>query len=226
MKYFRFARNALVPIKESISNHGLSKILFERSCKQARKRYAELGGEKSITVLAPNCIGGEIYHFLGLQFNSPLINASMKRLDFIKFCLSIDKYLELDPYISGHSYNGSPILTLEGPGVDRIDLRFVHDTDDKIVIDNWEKRKKRIIRNNCFIIMDNKDEHGKPLPDDIVEQINKFDCKKKIIFVANDTDLPNSKKIGVHQIQRYNYKKINGLYGFQNFFDFVSFLAR
>lgn len=215
----------LKKLKEKYINIGYNKQRFEKSKKIAREKYRELGGKDNITILSPNCIAAEIYNLLGLKFNSPTINGSMKRMDFLKFCINLEEYLKLEPYISGHS-NGHPILSLESNNLERIDIRFVHDIDDNTVLENWKRRKKRIIKDEIYIICDNKGVHGEELDDTYIEQINKVKSRKTIIFVASKKNFPNTYLLNKKQIKRYNYKKLNGLYGFQEFFDYVSFLAK
>lgn len=215
----------LKKIKEIYINTGSRKKRFETFKMEAQEKYKKLNGDKNITILSPNCIAGEIYSILGLKFNSPTINCSITRAGFINFCLNLDEYLKVEPYISGH--NGvHPILTLESKNLERIDMRFVHDDNDKTVIENWNKRKKRIIKDNMFIIMDNKDEKGEELPDELVKKINNVNTKKSIIFVSTKKDFENTFLITKKQAKKYNYKKLNGLYGFQEFFDYVDFFTR
>lgn len=215
----------LKKIKEIYVNSGPNKHRLENAKRIDRERYKKLGGKKDITILSPNCIAGEIYNLLGLKFNSPTINGSMKRLDFFKFCANLDGYLKIKPYISGHS-NGHPILSLESEELDKIDIRFVHDDDDDIVLENWNRRKKRIIKDEIYIICDNKDVHGRELDDEAVKKINDVKSKKTIIFVSSNKDFPNTYLLSKKQIKRYNYKNLNGLYGFQDFFDYVDFLTK
>lgn len=220
----KFLHESLKKIKEVYVNIGLNKIRLENSKKNAQKMYKERNGNENITILSPNCIAGEIYNLLGLKFNSPTINCSIKRLDFIEFCCKLEQYLNIKPVISGHSA-GHPILTLEGSGLKRIDIKFVHDVDDNVVLDNWEKRKKRISMDNLYIICDNKGITGEAIDNKELERINNVKSKKTIIFVTEKNPVKNTFVITNKQIKKYNYKKLNGLYGFQDFFDYVSFLA-
>lgn len=215
----------LKKLKEIYVNSGLNKRRLENAKKIDRERYKKLGGKENITILSPNCIAGEIYSLLGLKFNSPTINGSMKRKDFFKFCSNLDEYLKIEPYISGHS-NGHPILSLKSNELDKIDIRFVHDNNDDIVLENWNRRKKRIIKDEIYIICDNKGIYGEELDDGEVKKINNVKSKKTIIFVSRNKDFPNTYLLSKKQIKRYNYKKLNGLYGFQEFFDYVEFLTK
>ena len=50
---------------------------------------------KDFTILTDTCIGGVIYHELGLQFLSPTINLWMHDKDFYKFVNNLGYYLAL-----------------------------------------------------------------------------------------------------------------------------------
>ena len=45
------------------------------------------------TLISQNCIGGVLYHDLGLQFLSPTINAFIPEPDFVKFVLDLRHYM-------------------------------------------------------------------------------------------------------------------------------------
>ena len=40
---------------------------------------------KDFTIISHNCVGGVIYHDLGLKFNTPTINLFFMAKDFIKY---------------------------------------------------------------------------------------------------------------------------------------------
>ena len=47
----------------------------------------------NFSILASNCIGGVLYHELGMPFLSPFINMYVEPHDFIKFLKSPKEYL-------------------------------------------------------------------------------------------------------------------------------------
>lgn len=65
----------------------LAHRFYEKRCQKEYK------GPDDISILASNCIGGEIYHDLGLPFNSPTINLWMHQNDFLEFIKNLDFYL-------------------------------------------------------------------------------------------------------------------------------------
>ena len=58
-----------------------------------RKKMREALTNTAPTFLCPNCIGGILFHDLGLQFRSPTVNLMMFQTDFAKFVLNMDDYL-------------------------------------------------------------------------------------------------------------------------------------
>lgn len=58
-----------------------------------RKKMREALTNTTPTFLCPNCIGGILFHDLGLQFRSPTVNLMMLQTDFVKFVLNMEYYL-------------------------------------------------------------------------------------------------------------------------------------
>lgn len=59
-------------------------IINRNKKKRSARNSFDYDKNSNISIVAANCIGGEIYSVLGLQFSSPFINCSMKRNDFVK----------------------------------------------------------------------------------------------------------------------------------------------
>lgn len=55
--------------------------------KYRRKKMQSKLRNRNISFLTPNCLGGILYHDLGLEFMSPTINLMMTQKDFVKFIL-------------------------------------------------------------------------------------------------------------------------------------------
>lgn len=69
----------------------------------ARRRRLKMQSRltnQDITFLTPNCIGGILFHDLGLKFMSPTVNLMMTQTDFVKFVLNMDDYLKKNLYFS------------------------------------------------------------------------------------------------------------------------------
>jgi uncharacterized protein (DUF1919 family) len=105
---------------------------------------------RSATFLCPNCIGGHIFHDLGLQFLSPTINAFIPEPGFVKLVLNLRYYMEQGLVMRwGEEY---PIGTL-----DDVDIHFMHYETCKEAKEAWDKRKARINWDKIFVIGTDRD---------------------------------------------------------------------
>lgn len=68
----------------------LPQILFQRSQRRRLKN-------KDFSLLCGNCMGGYIYHQLGLKFTSPTINMMITNPDFMKLVMNPQHYMQLEP---------------------------------------------------------------------------------------------------------------------------------
>ncbi len=71
-------------------------IDYRRERFKYRKRLRNKN--KTPTIISNNCIGGIIYHDLGLEFMSPTINLFFKNEDFFTFLNDIEYYINQVPY--------------------------------------------------------------------------------------------------------------------------------
>lgn len=176
------------------------------------------------SILATNCIGGELYHFLGTEFTSPLIDTSVKRNEFAQLCTHLREYMDC-------AYDIVPtdrgfVLTLSGEGLPPVRVRFPHDKTEEIVREKWEKRKRRINYDKLVLVTDDQkmDESAYALFDQVP-------AWRKICLTARDRsreyDWCYQLKVyeGLEKTGHYNDKDWkNGLWLFVRYFDFVSFL--
>lgn len=93
---------------------------------------------EGFSVISQNCIGGVLYHDLGMQFLSPTINLFFREPDFVRFVLGLERYMNADLEMSwGEEY---PIGILGGDV--RIDFMHYHSCEE--ARKNWNERKKRL----------------------------------------------------------------------------------
>lgn len=114
---------------------------------------------KDFTIISANCIGGVIYHDLGLRFDSPTINLWFMAQDFLRFIKNLRYYLSLDNLmedVEETKKNNYPVGTL-GKGKKRIKIYFMHYPDFKTAREKWNLRKQRIHYDNLYIIMTDRD---------------------------------------------------------------------
>ena len=142
---------------------------------QLQKRIAKAVKDvnaEGISFISQNCIGGVLYHDLGLQFLSPTINAFIPEPGFVKLVLNLRHYMEQELIVRwGEEY---PIGTL-----DDVEIHFMHYDTCKEAKEAWDKRKARINWDKIFIIA--TDRNGF---DDAVFESWKRITYPKVLFTA------------------------------------------
>ena len=123
-------------------------FLRERYLKRLRKRLKN----QNPTVIADTCMGGLIYHNLGLRFTSPTINMWVSKSDYLTFLENLRGFLSVDiteVTDSGYSY---PVGDLSYGGKT---VRFYgnHYKTFEEFREKWNERKERVDYDNLFVIM-------------------------------------------------------------------------
>ena len=140
--------------------------------KRIKKYVSDINAE-GISFISQNCIGGVLYHDLGLQFLSPTINAFIPEPGFVKLVLNLRHYMEQELIIRwGEEY---PIGMLGD-----VEIHFMHYETCTAAKEAWEKRKKRINWNKVFVIGTDRDGFDA----DVYEQWKKVPYPK-ILFTAH-----------------------------------------
>ncbi len=128
---------------------------------------------KQPTIISCNCIGGILYHDLGLSFTSPTINLWMTTPDFITFCENLKYYLSL-PFVHDSQKSleqGYPVAALGD-----ITLYLMHYPSVEEAEKKWNERKSRMNMENIFVIACDRDNYTP----DILPRFNALPYKKKI----------------------------------------------
>lgn len=172
---------------------------------------------KNVSIICSNCIGGIIYHRLGMQFLSPTINLYINQSDFIKFAINLKEYLQ-ESLIFIETEHSFPVAKLGD-----ITIHFNHYKSEADARDSWEKRKKRINYQNLFVIMYDKDGVSK----EDLRKLKNINCKG-ICVISNSeySDLSYVVKIPVNmsdpkQRYRLDFNEYTGIRRFEKYFDYV-----
>lgn len=182
------------------------------------------GRDKDLSIIAANCIGGEIYHILGWQFCSPFINNSMGRHSFITMACHFKEYMQAPYRLERAAMGNGLCLILEPKELPEVPIRFPHDVNADVVKSNWERRVKRINYEKLVFICDDR---GLDLSDfeayDRVKAYKKVMLTSKEIGYAWATVLPS--RGGKSGASDYNYKDyLLGIWRFEkewNYYDFL-----
>lgn len=128
---------------------------------------------EGISFISQNCIGGVLYHDLGLQFLSPTINTFIPEPGFVKMVLNLRYYMEQELVMRwGEEY---PIGQLGD-----VEIHFMHYGTCKDAKDAWDRRKARINWDKIFILATDRDGF-----DEAVYESWKQISYPKILFTAH-----------------------------------------
>lgn len=201
------------------------KLAHKQYCEKLRKEYQ--GGEENITLLASNCIGGEIYYDLGLKFNSPTINLWMVQPDFLKLAKNLQYYIDLDLVFNDkleNKYN-CPVGLLGKNEKETIMLVFLHYKTREEAYSKWNERKKRINYDRIALLMSDRD--GITY-EDLIE-FGKIPCWRKVVFTYKDyPELVYTFRLeqekGKEYVRNYQIKKWNTFWRWESQFNCAKWL--
>ncbi|MGF0057460.1 DUF1919 domain-containing protein [Limosilactobacillus reuteri] len=202
------------------------KIITRLRQLRLRKKLQKQLNNKDFTIISSTCVGGKIYHDLGLKFTSPTINLWIGANDFLKFVKNLKYYLEsCDLREVKDTNEGHPVGAL-GEGNERIIIHFTHYPNFQIAKEKWNLRKKRVNYDKIYIFF--TDMNGGDSVD-IVKEFNKLPYKNKVMFTGKDlSSYSNTFFIkrccrDGHLGEWWNVDKKTGYYFYQQF-DYVKFL--
>ena len=172
------------------------------------------------TILCSNCMGGIVYHILRKKFLSPTINLRIDSKDFFKFLNNIDYYLSIPM-----DFHDEPKIPYPLGKLGDITIHFNHYHTREEATIKWNERIKRINWDNLFIITNDLDGVTK---EDILS-LKEYPCRNKIVFTYRHyKDIPYTHYVGNEErLKAILLKcKITGLYNFEKWFDYISFLNK
>ena len=177
--------NLFIEIKKEIEKLGIDKKIVPYKVltipKVDLKKYMEVINN-NVSIFANNCWGGLVYHRLGLQFRSPLINMFFHDEDYLKFLNNPQKYINTKLSLKKECFVEETQKSYPICKCDDILLYFNHSESFEEANNTWEKRKKRINWDNIFVMMytENKD---------VALDFSKLPYSKKVCFVPFQTDI-------------------------------------
>lgn len=128
------------------------------------------------SLLSSNCNGGVMCHDLGVQFRSQFVNLWMYCKDFVRYLSDLDYYNSIDEITflsheeNGHDY---PVGLIDG-----MKIFFVHYHSDEEAQQKWNERKKRINKDNLFVMM--SEQNGCTMED--LEAFDQLPFEHKVVF--------------------------------------------
>ena len=173
---------------------------------------------KDFSLFCPTCLGGMIYHRLGVQSRSPTVNLWMYQRDFLKMAMDLRRYMETELVFFEHEC-GYPTARL----ID-ITIFFNHSKTKEDARRDWNRRRERINYDNLFFIFY---EDGGITEEDILN-LESISCRNKLVLSDKKhpgikyvkTIKPSKRKYG----NRYIDKDWLGFTTFEKHFDYVGWL--
>lgn len=200
----------------------LNKIQLKRRNRLLIKQR-ELLKNKDFTLIANNCNGGVLSHELGLRFNSPLVNLFINTEDYVKYLNNFDYYNSLTLSFVTDDTKSYPIGKLDDVTID-----FVHYKSNEEAERKWEERKKRINKNNIFIIFTEqndcteqclKDFDNLPFENKVVFTYKKHDNIKSAFFVKKYENSSDGVTMFLDFEDRFSIKRNYDCFDFISWFN-------
>lgn len=186
--------------------------------KIVRKQNRERLVNDNFTILASNCIGGIIYHCLGKQFLSPTINLRISSNEFIKFLHNFDHYIN-----SEIVFDDTVNLPYPCGRIDDVHIHFNHSKTKTDALEKWETRKKRINKDNIYVLLNDLD----GVTESDIRSLKSLPVKNILVFTHKKyDDIPYTYYVGDEKKLKsiLGKSKLTGLYNFEYWFDYVSWL--
>lgn len=177
----------------------------------------------SPTLLCPNCLGGILFHDLGIRFNSPTINMMMMQKDFVKFVLNLQDFLNGSFEFFEHKTHKCPCAWLRTKSGEQIVVHFTHYHSEQDALEKWYSRSKRIDYSNMFVCLMERDS----LTRDEILALGQLSLKGLVVFTSQKyEDIPYALQIKEYEkdgevgnLLKKNY--LNGSRLYERYFDFV-----
>ena len=145
---------------------------------------------KSVTIISNNCIGGILYHDLGLKFNSPTINTLIYGDEFVEFVKNIKDYMNCE-LVYDQTSSQYPIGVLLPTNKKSIHIHFLHNNTFEEAKTDWDRRKNRVNYNNMFVIY----EHFNKFDNSIIEEFDKLNYHKVVFTHKKFKNIKSAKYI-------------------------------
>lgn len=161
------------------------RVFIPLLAKTRRKKLNNL----DFTIISNNCWGGVVYEYFGLEKKSPTIGAYFYADDYIRFIKDIKKYtttpmVMIKPTESKHFLDLQEKKQLDIPigKIEDVEIYFLHYKDPLVVKEKWERRCERINYKNLIV----KFSFMGDCTDEMIEEFDKLDFKKKVLFVTKE----------------------------------------
>lgn len=204
-----------MPIIKKIKN--LIREHHPVSASMMRKMRANIRN-RGASFLCPNCIGGHLFHDMGLQFRSPTVNLMLFQPDFVKFVGNMDYYLAQELRFFRHPEHEFPCARL-----DDITIHFTHYQTEAEAAEKWYTRSARLDRDNLFVFLSERD----GLTREEIRSLGDLKVRGLVVFTANHyPDIPYALHLPQYEADGevgniLAMSALDGKRAYERYFDFV-----
>lgn len=138
----------------------------------------------NVSLLTNNCVGGCIYHDLGLKFLSPTINLFIPVDDFINFVCNFEQYTLNGLLIESTASSECPVGILMCDNLPNVEVQFIHYKTFDEAKNKWDERIQRVDLDNSYCIISSADK----INDEIIEKAKKIKIPYKILSSLPSND--------------------------------------
>ena len=137
---------------------------------------------KDFSIICQNCIGGVIYHNLGLPFLSPTINIWMEEKDFYRFAANLRYYLAQELRFV------SDIDQTPTAWCGDILIHFKHYQSETEAAEKWYERCERVNYDNLFFICSDRWSERKELQptESDIRSLAEVEARGRCVFAVKD----------------------------------------
>jgi len=160
-------------------------------------RYIKLI-ENPVSIVAMDCYGSVLYHYLNLPFMSPFVLCGIEENNYIRLLEDFDFYMntELKLYENADIGSGKCPKGYLGNSENKIVINFNHHVTFEDAKKDWERRLNRM-QDNMLITMVISDKGN-------TERFDRLHFRNKAAFSAEQTELES-----VHFLKSYRWNDIH-----------------
>lgn len=173
---------------------------------------------KDFSLFCGDCMGGIIYHQLGLPFLSPTINTRIFQKDLCRMLLNLKEYM---------TYDIEKVPDIEGFPSGRLKdmiLTFTHFPSFEEGVKAWYRRRQKINYENLWIIVTDYD----GVTEEDIASLQNVRCRGLVVFTSKKLDYPYCFYMkqfeGQEHIGDLLHKTLWGKRYFEKYFDYVAWL--
>ena len=206
------------------------KIIVKITAPLYNKKIRKHNNESDVTLISQNCVGGVLYHMLGLQFSSPTINMFIEDENFVRLVENPYHYFSIDAKPFNEHYVDKAGYEYPVIQVDDILLCCMHYKNCQEAIDAWNKRRLRVNYDKMFVISCSWNLHER---DDLVKRVSEIPYPK-VIFTTENFNYPQYIKLqgsiwkkdidGAVRPNLTSFKGLSGKRYFNDEFNFVKWI--